>query len=155
MNTAYTDSSIWIIGATFCVAGLPFLVLHIRDSLYEKLRTPKKDQMFNVVSTVVAIMFGMSVFFISVFPASAQDLFALSTDHGLEFYQVDAIERPSWLVNSHTSVFWTPPPKQLIGVSVDFLTKKFTLSSLRVLPGYSTTTKGRVFKAAEIGRAHV
>ncbi|MCH7615973.1 MAG: hypothetical protein IH978_09630, partial [Nitrospinae bacterium] len=86
----------------------------------------------------------------SDFPA--QELFALSTGTGLEFYQVDTVKQPTWPLNRHSSALWPEPQTFLLIPSVEVETIKLFNSPLMVLPGFTTTTTGRVLTTA--GRIH-
>jgi len=108
--------------------------------------------MTSVASTLVGTTFGMMVFLTPLVPASAQELFALSTGTGLEFYQVDTVKQPTWPLNRHSSALWPEPQTFLLIPSVEVETIKLFNSPLMVLPGFTTTTTGRVLTTA--GRIH-
>lgn len=152
MNMTYTDTSIWVLGAVFAIAGLPFLALYLRDAFHSRTKSPKKDRMTSVASTLVGTTFGMMVFLTPLVPASAQELFVLSTGTGLEFYQVDTVKQPTWPLNRHSSALWPEPQTLLLIPSVEVETIKLFNSPLMVLPGFTTTTTGRVLTTA--GRIH-
>ncbi|MCZ6580229.1 MAG: hypothetical protein O6840_01180 [Nitrospirae bacterium] len=152
MNMTYTDTSIWVLGAAFAIAGLPFLALYLRDAFHSRAKSPKKDRMTSVASTLVGTTFGMMVFLTPLVPVSAQELFALSTETGLEFYQVDTVKQPTWPLNRHSSALWPEPQTFLLIPSVEVETIKLFNSPLMVLPGFTTTTTGRVLTTA--GRIH-
>ena len=152
MNMTYTDTSIWVLGAAFAIAGLPFLASYLRDAFHSRTKSPKKDRMTSVASTLVGTTFGMMVFLTPLVPASAQELFALSTGTGLEFYQVDTVKQPTWPLSRHSSALWPEPQTLLLIPSVEVETIKLFNSPLMVLPGFTTTTTGRVLTTA--GRIH-
>jgi len=68
--------------------------------------TPIKNTHDNsaVTSMVAGIVVSLALFMSSPGAASAQELFALSTEAGLELYQIETLIMPSLLINPHHSV---------------------------------------------------
>jgi len=40
MNMTHTDTSIWVLGAAFAIAGLPFLASYLRDAFHSRTKSP-------------------------------------------------------------------------------------------------------------------
>lgn len=96
--------------------------------------------------TVLAVTLGL--FMASPVPASAQELFALSTESGLELYQVEGLKGPDFIINKYHSAL--EPKIEASAFSKQFRSVKYGkfARSLLVNSGLQTTPNGRILTMA-------
>lgn len=99
----------------------------------------------NTVTSIVAgMVVSLGLFMSSPGAASAQELFALSTESRLEFYQVEKLEKPNLLIHAYRTVIW--PKTATENVSDGPLRSAYgTIGKpLMVKSGLQTTPNGRL-----------
>jgi hypothetical protein len=87
--------------------------------------------------TFWTLMVSLGLFMASPIVASAQELFILSTESGLELYQVEKLRDPDWLIPDYHSTYQP--------ASTDF---GIVGNSLMVQSGLQTTPHGRIYTMA-------
>lgn len=99
-----------------------------RKTLELTIQQNSSDYMFWIIATAFIFLLGWYT------PVVAQELYALSTDTGLEFYQVEAVKKLDMNANSSQSALWT--------------ITRYGKTPLELHPGFQTTIHGRILTMA-------
>ncbi|MEC4674828.1 MAG: hypothetical protein VST68_11625 [Nitrospirota bacterium] len=147
MNITYTNNINWILAAALFITSVPFLVGYFREA---RVRSQSPSQNKNGRSTVLAIaglILGVTVNFATLMPASAQELFVLSTDSGLELYQIDTVNKPNFAQYRNESALW-PKTAPSLTVAQSLLTPMAINNTPILSSGFVTTETGRIATVA-------
>lgn len=110
--------------------------------LNSPVRRLSSDFTFWIMSAVCAFVFSWYA------PVLAQELYALSTSSGLEFYQVEAIKQPNFEMNSSQGDLWPERSHIHIFSSSMLQTSPLIGGSPSLDSGYHTTMNGRILTLA-------
>ena len=147
MNITFTSNMNWILAGTLFSASVPFWVGYLPKA---RVRFQSHSQNKNRRSTVFAIaglILGVTLNFATLIPASAQELFVLSTVSGLELYQIDTVNKPSFVQNRNESALW-PKTAPILTVDQSLFTPMAINNTPMLSSGFITTETGRIATVA-------
>lgn len=137
-----------VLGIALLIAGSPFLALYVRDSLVPASHVRPRKNPINFPSKLLGTTLGLFLALASFTSASGQQLFVLSTDAGLEIYQVEPIKKPNLFPSKNFSALW-PTSNEFIPINMPTLKLPGTQSSnVLIDPGFRTSVSGRILTIA-------
>ena len=97
-----------------------------------------------VTSMIIGMVVSLTLLMSSPGAASAQELFALSTESGLEFYQVEKLKRPDLLIHTDHTLIWAKTPTENVSDGPIRSAYRTIGKPLMVKSGLQTTPNGRL-----------
>jgi len=114
------------------------------------LTMTRTRQRHSVASMVGALAVTFSLFMASPVPTSAQELFVLSTESGLELYQVEKRIEPDLLINTYHSGFRPKAEAGAFSNQAMFSAYGIIGKPLLVRSGLQTSPNGRILIMADL-----
>lgn len=148
MNITYTNSINWILAATLLIASVPFLVGYVRDAMVQSPSRGRKNNKRTTVLFIVGSVLGVTLNFATLMPASAQELFVLSTDSGLELYQIDTVNKASISLYRNDNALWQKTAPSPTWDQSLFTTFGNNHHAPLLSSGFITTGTGRIITVA-------
>ena len=112
-----------------------------RTTFYTPIWRNSSDYIFWI--TNAALTFVLSWYA----PVLAQELYTLSTDSGMEFYQVQAVKKLHMNVNTSHSALWPQSGNGALSSGIN-VNSRLTPHSTELDPGFQTTVNGRILTMA-------